>query len=65
MIKEATRCIFPMVLGYAIAYLLGAFVSATWTLELWTPEARKVTIVWGTVLSFALWHRFNKVDSNG
>jgi len=47
----------PISVAWLMAYLLGAFVSASWNLIDWTAQARLLTSLWGCVFAFAVWYR--------
>lgn len=52
----------PIFIAWALAYLVGAFVGASFDVSEWLPEARGVTAIWGCAFAFALWHRLEKSD---
>jgi len=53
--------ITPIAVAWFMAYLLGAFVSASWNLIDWTTQARMLTALWGCVFAFAVWYRLEYV----
>lgn len=55
--KEIMSVITPISIAWALFYLLGAFVSASWNLTEWTLEARFLCALWGSVFGFAFWYR--------
>ena len=49
--------ITPIFIAWGLAYLVGAFVSASFNVAEWIAEARIVTAIWGCAFAYALWHR--------
>jgi len=49
--------VMPFAVTYAIAYLIGAFVGASWDPAQWEQNQRIVTAMIGNVYGFALWGR--------
>lgn len=49
--------ITPIFIAWGLAYLIGSFVSATFDVAAWMPEARVVTAIWGCAFAYALWYR--------
>ena len=49
--------VMPFAVTYAIAYLIGAFVGASWDLTQWQENWRIVVALIGNVYGFALWGR--------
>jgi len=50
----------PIAFAWLMAYLIGAFVSASWNLADWTMQARMLTALWGCVFAFAVWYRMEQ-----
>lgn len=60
MRRYLNRCafvLFPFAISYAVAYLIGAFVSASWNLAEWTESWRMVDALIGNVYGYALYVR--------
>ena len=54
---ETLAILIPIVVGWTLFYLLGAFVSASWSILDWTTQARMVCALWGSVFAGAFWYR--------
>ena len=59
--KEIAHVLIPVSIAWALSYLLGAFISASWNIAEWTPQARMLGAVWSTVFGGALWIRLRGI----
>lgn len=55
--KEIACIFIPVAFAWSMTYLLGAFVSASWNIALWEPQARIVCAIWGSVFGAAIWRK--------
>lgn len=55
--NEILSILVPIFLSWALFYLIGSFVSASWYIVEWTPQARIVCALWSAIFAAAIWHR--------
>jgi membrane protein implicated in regulation of membrane protease activity len=59
--SDILSILIPIFLSWLLFYLIGAFVSASWNVSEWTPQARIVCAIWSSVFAYALWYRLENV----
>ena len=55
--RELALIFTPVAFSWSLSYLTGAFVSASWNIAEWTPQARMLCALWGSAFGFAVWHK--------
>lgn len=49
--------VFPFAVTFAMAYLIGSFISASWSLPEWTDSLRVMMALLGNVYGYGLYLR--------